>query len=243
MLHATNLIGFGAGGGVGNDQYTKILLHFDGTSGSTLIADSNINVARVWTNSGAVLSSAQSKFGTTSVYLNNLQYPNLPYTISPPPASSGIVWGTQDFTIDFWLYPVTGNGYALAWHGDGGSFATTAFVLSLDLSNRIRMTLSNGAVALCDYTSSAALSPGTWSHVAVVRSGATVVTYIGGIAYGSASIGGGSVVSPGAAYPYYIGPRGSAIDFTANCFMDEHRLSIGIARWTSNFTPPSEPYD
>jgi hypothetical protein len=33
----------------------------------------------------------------------------------------------------------------------------------------------------------------------------------------------------------------SRVDF--NGWLDEFRISKGIARWTSNFTPPTAPYD
>jgi len=76
-----------------------------------------------------------------------------------------------------------------------------------------------------------------WNHIAVVRSSGTVSIYLGGISGGSGAMG------------YDIDTSNSI--YVANNYIagrkfigyiDEFRLSKGIARWTANFTPPSTAY-
>jgi len=225
----------------GNDQYTQILLHFNGANGSTSVIDSNINTPRTWSNpNGATISTAQSKFGGSALWFNNAQAPVSVYTTSPSPIST-INYGTNNFTIDLWYYHISSGGHSLSYHGVGDSFNNTAYLLLIDLNNKIRLTLSNGSSAICDITTSSAIAANTWTHIAAVRDAGTVNVYLNGVSSASANIGTASItnsVGPG----YLIGARISAIDYPFNGYVDEFRHSQGIARWTANFTPPSQPY-
>ena len=152
-----------------------------------------------------------------------------------------INYGTKNFTIDLWYYRVGSNGHSLSYHGGGAAFNNTAFILAIDLSNKVRFILSNGSSAICDITTTATVPTGSWTHIAVVRNGGAVNVYVNGISSASASIGSASVTNS-INDAYVIGARGNTIDFTMNGYVDEYRHSVDIARWTANFTPPSQPY-
>jgi hypothetical protein len=81
----------------------------------------------------------------------------------------------------------------------------------------------------------------TWYHVALVRSGNSWYIFQNGSQLGS------TVTNSGAIQDYsgsvYIGKYGfdkSPLYFSG--WLDEFRVSKGIARWTSNFTPPASAY-
>jgi hypothetical protein len=78
-----------------------------------------------------------------------------------------------------------------------------------------------------------------WNHYAIVRSGSNFYGFVNGQLYDSSSWA-GSVVAFGATV--YIGR-----DYTLSGphyygHIDELRVSKGIARWTSDFTPPTQAY-
>ena len=81
-------------------------------------------------------------------------------------------------------------------------------------------------------------STATWYHVALVRNGNNFDTYIDGTSLGQTvdtdSIGDYSGVLA-------IGSETDGESYF-NGWMDEIRIS-GVARWTTSFTPPTEPYD
>ena len=82
-----------------DDSYTVSLLHFDGTDGSTSITDES---GKTWSSS-AQIDDAQSKFGGTSELFNST-------TSITSPGNTDFVFGTDDFTIDFWLRTDNFNG-------------------------------------------------------------------------------------------------------------------------------------
>lgn len=232
---------FNSGGLGGNDQYTQVLLHFDGTNGSTSFIDSNRNNARTWQGTTASLSTTQAKFGPTSLNVigKNWASPWLPYTNN----LTGITWGTNNFTIDFWVYPISATqGYTLMWQADSGtSAANTSVFVQLNPDNTVRVIGSDGTtVGAVFYSTTGAVTYSTWNHIAVVRNGNVFTTYVNGVASGTQTAN-VSIVTP-TIYPLVIGPFDSASEFPGNCYIDEFRLSIGVARWTSNFTPNSLPY-
>jgi hypothetical protein len=82
----------------------------------------------------------------------------------------------------------------------------------------------------------ATISDATWTHIAVVRNGNTITGYKDGVSGGSqtnaaACDSGGNGINIG---------RNSTEHF--NGWIDELRVSKGVARWTNNFTPHASAY-
>lgn len=83
------------------------------------------------------------------------------------------------------------------------------------------------------------IATGTWSHLAVVRSGNTWFAFQDGSQIGSKTCT--------SAMPDSTGPLHIASDYLGgealNGWLDEFRISKGVARWTTNFTPATARYD
>ena len=93
-----------------------------------------------------------------------------------------------------------------------------------------------GAVGIASAKIFGAVELDAWHHFAVCRSGNNFYLFRDGVA-------GDSWTSSAALYagvsPLQIG-RYNTSYFAG--YIDELRTSKGIARWTSEFTPPTEPY-
>lgn len=221
----------------GNDEYTKVLLHMDGTDGSTTFTDVNAGgSAHTWTASGnAQVDRADSKFGGASLLCDGTG----DYLSTPDHADFTL--GSSDFTIDLWFKNVaaTGTQRTLVYHGAGGVAATVSVWLRLTTAGVIEALISNGTsfTAIVGTTVfSDSLNTGR-HHVAFVRHGNSIILFIDGVQEASGSFS-GSVVDPSGSL-YIAGTGGST---TWNGWIDEFRLSVGIARWTANFTPPLVAY-
>lgn len=174
---------------------------------------------RAITNNGVTLSDAQTKFFDKSLYFNGsaiLQFDA--YTL-----------GTSDFTIDFWMYnTATSNAYRRWITGNNGSFVDGTFC--------IRET-SSGVIQTQNVTSSTSVPRNQWVHIAAVRSNGTLKIYLNGTEIASVS----DSNNYSEALKYIGGYYNSIGNETFQGYMDEIRIS-NVARWTSNFTPPTRPY-
>ena len=79
-----------------------------------------------------------------------------------------------------------------------------------------------------------------WAHIACVRVSGICNVYVNGVTVSSSTMAGSIGNSTD---PTYINRVPSATGRYIKGYIDEFRISKGIARWTSNFTPPSKPYD
>ena len=90
-------------------------------------------------------------------------------------------------------------------------------------------------------TSSGAISLNNWHHIAFVRSSGTFTIYINGSADGSASYSydfdgsGLSTLTKSIGGSIYSGWTANGVDG----YMDDFRITKGLARYTSAFTPPT----
>lgn len=233
MFITTNLIGFGAGSLVdGNDSYTVSLLHCDGTNGSTTIPDSSpSNHGNASITGSAQLSTAQSVFGGASLSLSSsnsdIRYSN----------HADYQFGSGDWTVDFRVRANAVSGvqalYNFGLAGGGGR----SLAIYLNGTSIVVQQSTDGSTVAATDTFSASLSATTWYHVAIVRTGSVVKCFVDGTQVGS------NVT----AYTLYNSTsslvwgsfQGSSF---FNGYLDELRVSKGIARWTANFTPPSVAY-
>ncbi len=80
-----------------NSANTVLLLHADGSNGSTVFVDSGSNGKTVTAYGNAQISTAQSKFGGASAYFDgNGDYLSVP-------SSDDWSFGTEAFTMEAWI--------------------------------------------------------------------------------------------------------------------------------------------
>ena len=216
---------------------TSLLMHFNGTNGSTTMTDNSKNNAAVTAVGNAQLSTAQSKFGGTSLYLDGTG----DRLTTPSRTEFGI--SAVDFTIEGWFYPRTlKNGNCVLSLGTGGS----AFYYKLDVGNasgQVELGVNTGTWNVAaTYNSSAVISINNWYHVAVVRSGTTLTFYVNGTAAGtfsSANFGSGTggTLHIGT---YFNNYNNDGSDFYG--YIDDLRITYGFARYTGNFTPSTTQF-
>jgi len=225
------------------DSYTKLLLHADGTNGSTTFTDSETTPKTVTAINQTHISTGQSKFGGSSGFFDGTgDYLSL---------ADSVDWdldGPQNntaFTIDTW---VRFNSVANAWQvlvAQGPELAggsNQGEVRINPATGDMMMKVASGGATVIEFTVTAsAFSVNTWYHVAWVRNGNNFLVFRDGTQVGS-------TVTDTDAWPdysasLYIGRRpetGSNIEL--NGWLDELRISKGLARWTSNFDIPSSAY-
>ncbi len=223
--------------GTGNDSYTKLLLHADRENGSQFVLDSSPARHGYAGISGAVISNNTAKFGTTSLFFNAPSTATITFPNSPD-------WdfGYGDFTIDWW-----------EWRGDAAG-VRPVFVRNYNAQTYqpLLIGLSSGG-RLYSYASSNNASwdtlPGldmgpitvsTWVHFALVRKTGVFTSYRNGVLIASVSSANGIVGSFGGIGIGFWND-GSSV-YYAHTYIDEFRISKGIARWSASFTPPAAPY-
>ena len=231
-------LGLISGNGVpGNDAFTKILLHMDGSNGGTTFTDVNAGgSSHTWTPTNATTGTAAAKFGPSSM-LGSAGY-------ITTPAHSDFNIGTQDFAVDFWLNNngIGAPGYGLCGQVDSSALiGTMSFIMSRQATTGVILaTVTNagasGQIFFVGTTSLASTS--SWNHIALTKSGTSFRLFVNGTQEDTtktlASVNSSS-------QPFTIGRSGDAgTGFSA--YIDEFRLSVGDARWTSNFTPPAAQY-
>lgn len=232
-----------SGNGEDNDDYTKVLLHFDGADASTSVTDAAFGASEThtWTASGdAQIDTAASKFGGASGLFDGTG----DYWSTPD--STDFTLGTDDFTIDFWFNCTAPAGTArrICGQADGsGTASTISFSIRRSTANVIASGVVFGSTEFGVSTTSTftdAVNTG-WHHYALVRNGANLTVYIDGVQEATrADLSGAPNDSANA---LSIGRLGEAAGFEWLGWIDEFRLSVGIARWTANFTPPTAPYE
>jgi len=138
------------------------------------------------------------------------------------PSSSALNAGTGNFTIEAWVYPISG-GYLT-----GTTNGVLLFAPSSD-DGFIRLGRENQAF---DVSVNAGLVKNRWQHVAISRSGTTVYVFLDGILKGTGSSSQSYTLSSA-----YIGMGGTNYVGYASNF----RFVVGTALYTADFPVPTAP--
>jgi hypothetical protein len=216
-----------------DDSYTKSLFHFDGTDTSTTITDES---GKVWTvNGSAQLDTAIKEFGSASLMLEESTTDSL-YLASNTDFSFD-----ADFTIDCWIYlQDTNNDYAVIFGSANTSWEAGCTLMQLRGYPNCYLSCGYNGGTFVESTAGGIL-PFTWYHVALVRSGTTTKIYINGV-------NDGTITSDSGTWTFnsngtYIGADGwDGAGAYLGGWIDEFRVSKGVARWTDTFDVPTSPY-
>ena len=218
----------GAFGSTVGDVYfpqTTLLLPFNGENAATTTSDLSNTNATVTFNGNSQISTAQSKFGGSSLYFNGTAGDSVTL-----PAGSAYRF-SADFTVEMWFYMNAFNTYSelySTWPSSG----TGSLEIQIRSAggNTIRTWYNSGSA----FDSSTSLSTGQWYHFALTRSGTTVTYWLNGTSDNTMTLSGqmgrdDTIVRIGAYNSQY----------TFDGYIDDMRVTNGVARYTSTFTPPT----
>ena len=221
-----------------------LLLHADGDPGSLSILDSSATHKTPTLFGNAQISTLQSKFGGSSIVFDGVGDSVL------YPHTADLHLG-GDFTIELWFFPLTtaavgqmvvckGGGanfasYEISWYSSNVYFAGSSANTSYDIGGE---NIPAGLVG--------APTIGAWNHIAITRAGNVYRGFINGVLGYTQTV---------ALTPYNASPRGLAIGSnfsgpwgastpTASLdgFIDELRVTNGVARYVAAFTPPTASF-
>ena len=221
----------------------SLLLHFDGANGSTAFTDSSSNALTVTANGNAQISTAQSKFGGASgLFDGDGDYAEL----TSPSSAIGQISG--DFTIECWVRwnavpPGDGNGLERQIIGqhDWPESASDGWWVLFGVSSGLFFYVSGDDAVQATTSSVFAWETDRWYHIAVVRSGGNVRLYVDGLQTGDA-VAAGQVLLANDSRPLTIGGDVSGNATPMNAYIDELRITKGVARYTAAFTPPDAAF-
>lgn len=219
----------------GIDSYTKLMLHMNGTNGSTTFTDDELTPKTFTRYGSAQISTAQSKFGGASGLFNG----STDYIDTPD--SSDFDVGNGDFTIDCWIKKLTNGSRQCVFAQCDNTFTanTLSFSLELYTDDKVLVNICSGSTYYALFSSSA-ITDTNWHHIAMVRSGNSLMVFIDGVQSGTLSVTG--VTANNSPNKIAIGRPGEYNGEYFNGYIDEFRFSKGVARWTTNFTPPTTEY-
>jgi hypothetical protein len=232
-----------------NDSYTKLLLHMDGSDSGTTFTDSSGSAHTVTAVGDAHTDTTVKKVGTASG-----QFDGTGDWLTVPDSSDFDIIGS-DFTIECWVKPnsVRGAGtpsstwdysfaqhfedasnrwvFGHAWNGDSGS-PNTGLYFGI---------LSGGSWLLAPITpdnNAGEFTTTDWHHCAVTGSSSGVYSvFLDGVLVNTVTQAGSADFDG----TLYIGQRGNDNDLM-NGYIDELRLSKGVIRYASTFTPQTTEF-
>ena len=210
------------------NDYTSLLIPFDGPNNSTVFGDYSLNRNIITANGDVTISTAQSKFGGSSGYFDGTgDYLSIP-------DSNLFVFGTNDFTIECWIKTSTANKVILDRYAAG---IPTNWQIYITSSGYLQWYTNTAKK-----TGSIVVTDGNWHHIAVVKSNNILNFYIDGVVDGT----GLSDTTNYSTLVTYLGigaqinSRNASYDF--NGYIDSVRITKGIARYTGNFTVPTQAF-
>ena len=234
---------------VGDVHFPKVslLLPFDGLDAATSTSDLSNRNGSVSFAGTAQLSTGQSKFGGSSLLLDgNSDYVSI----------SDSYWNTAfdsgDFAVECWVrfnsavLDGSTSVELMASRGNGGGSSTNGWGLRKYNDNFIAWYMRIGSSwVYLNYSqgTKTTVSADTWYHVAVTRSGNTWKLFLNGTAEDTITNSGSITSANGDRFVIGALAGGNfGGDLYMNGYIDDVRVTIGQARYTSNFTAPTSAH-
>jgi hypothetical protein len=215
-----------------NFANVSLLLHGDGANGSTTIVDSSPSPKTVTTVGNAQISTAQSKFGGASIAFDDV----IPSYLTLPSSADFALGDT--WTVEGWMFcNVVGSGSdrnALLLLGA----VSGAGSLAIYVEGGGNFTVRAGAAG-SDVVAAGLVIASQWQFWAVSCLSNVATIYLNGQSVASGPVSGSVTAQSGRVAS--VGAGGLAA-YDLDGYIDELRITKGVARYQSAFTPPTAPF-
>ncbi len=231
--------------GVSDSDYLSVglLVPFDGADAATSTPDYSIAAHAITFAGGAALDTARKQFGTASLLLDGS-------TADFCSLVDSADWdiGSGEFTIECWVnldvLPVTTSGYWLGqteganqigW-GFGRVASTGAINFLFSTDGQVGTQVSNNT------GSDDGMAADTWHHVAAVRDSDTLRVFLDGTEIATYSMASVTVFNSNQKLAIGVLQEANGalpVGEGSDAWIDDVRITKGVARYTANFTVPS----
>jgi hypothetical protein len=221
-----------------DDAFTVALLHMNGADASTTFTDES---GKTWSAVGnAQIDTAQSKFGGASGLFDGTG--DLINSADSDDWQLDAGSNSNKWTIDTWIRYNGDPGTAIAGMVQQRADNDNFWSLLLN-NNNLQFIVRSGGVNIVVIQNAWNPATATWYHVAIVKDGTNgYMMFINGAQIGTTQTD--TDVIPNFAGTIQVarhtGITGTNSDLAG--WLDELRISKGVARWTGNFTPPTAEY-
>lgn len=187
----------------------------------------------------AQIDTTTKKFGTGSLEFDGTgDYLILQPTPTLEPSGGNLTW-------EMWVNTSSSTQYATLYSRMPSSFSAGMWSL---LINYASAAAGDVSLYLGDYslgspllqTSGVNIRDSNWHHIAVVRNGSSWVLYVDGTSRATNTWTGTITALASAQTWIGIDPFSSGRDYLG--YIDDFRITNGVARYTANFTPPTRPF-
>lgn len=207
-------------------NYTSLLLPFTGANNSTVFTDYSLSPKTITVAGNTKISTTQSKWGVGSGYFDgNGDYLSVSRAI---PVSA-------DFTAEAWCYlrTHTTEKHILSQMDLSGAAIDGRFTLMIDASTGLLRCFIGASSGHLSLPSSTAVPLSQWAHIAVSRASNIFILFINGVLTATSANYATAICNlPTNVGVYYLGAY-----FTG--YLQDLRITSGIARYTADFTPPA----
>jgi hypothetical protein len=246
----TGSVGFtGSSGGILGDPYygqTSLTLHFNNTNSNTLLTyDTGPKGVNVTLTGSAILSNTQFKFGNSSLLVSNGTAGRAYTEVVTRGSPLDLATGNTDFTVEAWAYPraIPASGanefssVVLAWGpvGFGAGYASISIALTSGGAWSGQWNSDNTGPNDRSISGNTA-SLNTWSHVAFTKQGNTFRIFVNGNLISNSV---NTTISPRFSSDRWVIGSGTNSTYKFDGFIDDVRITKGVARYTANFTAPT----
>lgn len=227
-----------------DDLWNSVVLLVSGEDqlGSTTFTDLSLSGNNLTATTGTSISQTEYRFGSKSIYNDGQDdsgaYSNL---------SSDFIFGSSDFTVETWYYPVSKlNSYPRIMQFGDTSWNNNNCWAILDRHDTSPTKFAFASVKLGGndllLESVTDVQDGQWYHIALSREGSTFRLFINGVLEdtytNSIAIDEASTNRFNLGMAYFT----EFVDDQANGYFDEIRVTKGVSRYTSSFTIPTSQF-
>lgn len=201
----------------------SLLLPMEGANNQVAFIDYSPTPKIITPIGNTKISETQSKWGLGSGFFDgNGDY----FSIAN---HTDFVFNTGDFTIEFWIYPLSSQA---AFPGliNKGAGISSATAWEWFMRENLTHTFRHGGGSTYDLNSGA-LSANAWTHLAVTKNSGVMKLYVNGIV--------SATITVNFNYSDTSALRIARATNDFNGYLQDLRISKGVARYTANFTPPS----
>jgi hypothetical protein len=209
-----------------------LLLDCEGSDGDTSIPDLS-NFARTGTGGTDIkLSTTRSKYGSSSLKVTSREPTGLAFGAHADFSRTN----NQPWTMECWVYVVNSENFTsapvLIYWADNNAVSDAFSVYG----NTPQLDISTSGTGEPSPTT---ISKNVWVHVASTFDGTNETFWVDGVSIGlfARSIGASATGTL-----YVGGFTGSVATDTTEVYIDEVRVTLGVARYTATFTPPAAAF-